>query len=406
MTPGRNIDVTREFRGRALRLGGVGLAMVLLVAAGASAADQSGWFAKPTANRGGENPNYLYGVSCTSRSTCSAVGIVSTASLHEPTLAMRWDGTRWRVESAPVVRGGSIDAISCTSGSACTAVGDYYPPVGCCVASLVERWNGTKWHVQPSLSPANQNTSLFGVSCTSSRACTAVGSSYPNGGASQTTFVERWNGSKWQIEQSPNSPGRRDTGFLGVSCASSRACMAVRWSAANYGPGRPGGPEQALVERWTSAKWVIEATPATHLPSALDGVSCVSTGACVAVGSFPDGANATSSAGALVERWDGVRWHVEQSTSTGEQLDAVSCTSAQSCTAVGSVGGMTLAERWNGADWTVQQTPTLRNAHEDRLSAVSCTSAQSCTAVGDHATLGGGPAGVLIRTLAEQWNGG
>jgi hypothetical protein len=77
------------------------------------------------------------------------------------------------------------------------------------------------------------------------------------------------------------------------------------------------------------------------------------------------------------------------------QLDGVSCISATACTLVGSYVldtsqgqyGQILAESWNGADWSIQPTPNPPGydpaAHTIHLNAVSCTSATTCTAAGD-----------------------
>ena len=96
-----------------------------------------------------------------------------------------------------------------------------------------------------------------------------------------------------------------------------------------------------------------------------------------------------------MEHWDGSAWTIEPAPANppGSHvsiLDAVSCTSAASCTAVGaslyvsSPTSRTLAERWNGSTWTVQQTafPPRRKV----LNALSCTSASTCTAVGGSST--------------------
>lgn len=83
------------------------------------------------------------------------------------------------------------------------------------------------------------------------------------------------------------------------------------------------------------------------------------------------------------------------------QLNAVSCTSATFCMAVGAAGlnpsaRKTLAETWNGKAWTIRSTPNPSGAEYSLLSGVSCTSAKFCVAVGDGAGTG---------TLIEQWNG-
>src|SRR5579864_945137 len=102
-------------------------------------------------------------------------------------------------------------------------------------------------------------------------------------------------------------------------------------------------------------------------------------------------------------------WQIQPSANgTGakaSRLVAVSCTSAPACTAVGnyinSTGiQVTLAERSNGANWSVQTTPPVVGAKSSELSGVACTSATSCTAVGSY-TNGTG----TRLTLAEHWNG-
>ena len=82
--------------------------------------------------------------------------------------------------------------MSCTSASACTAVG-YYAS-GSTYVTLAERWNGTKWSIQHTPNPTGAPGSwLDGVSCASASTCTAVGD--PNFSPPQVTLAERWNGS-------------------------------------------------------------------------------------------------------------------------------------------------------------------------------------------------------------------
>ena len=117
-----------------------------------------------------------------------------------------------------------------------------------------------------------------------------------------------------------------------------------------------------------------QANPPT---AALSSVSCASPTTCEAVGS------------GLAEGWDGSSWTIQNTPNTpiGNGLTSVSCTSASACEAVGSSGtstlghpgGTTLAEAWNGASWSLQSGPNLAGG---TLSAVSCVSATTCEAVG------------------------
>ena len=58
--------------------------------------------------------------------------------------------------------------------TACTAVGVSGNSSGV-TSTLIESWNGTRWSVVPSPSPGTGGNDLYGVSCVSATACTAVG---------------------------------------------------------------------------------------------------------------------------------------------------------------------------------------------------------------------------------------
>jgi len=120
--------------------------------------------------------------------------------------------------------------VSCTSASSCTAVGNFDPVSH--YQTLIEQWNGTVWSIVSSPNTSATQDNLFGgVSCTSASSCTAVGSFY-NGSYDQT-LVEQWNGTAWSIVSSPNTSASQDNGFGGgeieggVSCTSMSACAAV-----------------------------------------------------------------------------------------------------------------------------------------------------------------------------------
>jgi hypothetical protein len=83
--------------------------------------------------------------------------------------------------------------VACRSTSACTAVGFYYNSSDVAV-TLAETWNGTAWTVQSTPNPKGAIESfLYGVTCRSTSACTAVGS-YLSGSDVEVTLAEAWNG--------------------------------------------------------------------------------------------------------------------------------------------------------------------------------------------------------------------
>jgi len=146
------------------------------------------------------------------------------------TLAERWNGTAWAIERTPNPAGSTASAlngVSCTSATACTAVGDYYTSTN--PLPLVERWNGTAWAVQPVPSPSGaKGGDLFGVSCPSASACTAVGFTNINSLGVTATLAQRWNGTAWATQPTPSLGAAYSGSRLeGVSCPSATWCTAT-----------------------------------------------------------------------------------------------------------------------------------------------------------------------------------
>ena len=300
----------------------------------------------------------------------------------------------WSVNPSPNRGTGESElfGVSCVSASACTAVGSSgrYGE-----KTLVESWNGTQWRVVPSPNRSKYNA-LGGVSCVSASACTAVGWHGPGAPTGPSTLVESWNGATWSVVPSPN-PVAGGGGILsGVSCVSASACTAVGTA--------DGG---TLVESWNGATWSVVPSPnpapgGALYNNVLDEVSCVSSSACTAVGDYVKGSFVKT----LVESWNGTAWSVVPSRNPGDKdsvLSGVSCVSASTCTAVGDYGqgpfGKTLVESWNGTRWSVVPSPNPARGH-NYLFAVSCVSASACTATGTH-----GNRDPFRGTLVESWNG-
>jgi hypothetical protein len=416
MLVGRN-GVWRRIAMQGVRAGAIVLAAVVaaaLMPALAVGAGRSVSSADALVGRG-----ELSGVSCVSVGACIAVGETKNGAGTQVTLAERWNGRRWTIQATPNPPGAlsaDLSGVSCVSAE-CTAVGEDKNRAGDTV-TLVERWNGRRWGIQasPNLSRDGfPSGHLYGVSCEAMDACIAVGDGT---GASGTlaTLAERWDGTSWTIPAAPNPAAGAQASHLtsqlfGASCVSSGACTAVGVDE-NSGAGVDeglGGPELTLAERWDGTSWTIQSIPdpASDLGNVdLTGVSCVTAGACTAVGDSTNGGGAQAT---LAERWDGTSWTIQatpnpagdrRSPTTG--FNGVSCVSADACTAVGAHTNragtfVTLAERWNGRRWTIQAIP---GAQDSGLNGVSCASAHACVAVGS----GHDRAGTEV-TLAERWNG-
>ena len=239
---------------------------------------------------------------------------------------------------------------------------------------------------------------LTGVSCVSPTNCTAVGNGAGFIGGTPAWLIEAWNGSAWSVvKEGPigNKSPLDYTTFSGVSCPSATYCAAV-------GSNNGGKRWQTVIEQWNGSTWSVIDTPkipGKSVGGGLNAVSCMSAQDCTAVGELLD--HGTASQG-LVERWNGSGWKIVNSPpAPGGYLRGVSCVTASDCTAVGWDGGFTvstvspLIERWDGKNWTIMKSP-LPSGH-GALNGVSCVAARTCTAVGSDRN-GDGP-------LIERWNG-
>ena len=201
-------------------------------------------------------------------------------------LSELWNGSSWLIENmprAPILT--IINGLSCSSSGFCIAVGDSGYGGD---QMFAEIWNGSTWSIQQTAPVEGAGaTGLSGVSCTSPSACIAVGSSFNPALTDETPLIERWNGIRWSVQTTPD-PGAEPSELNGVSCTSNRACIAVGGTDANDSP-------QPLVERWGGASWSIERVPRAD-GAALQAVSCASNVVCTALGTIPGEVVAVQSA--------------------------------------------------------------------------------------------------------------
>ncbi len=172
--------------------------------------------------------------------------------------------------------------MTCVSASNCRAVG--YHSVGSAHQTLIEQWDGTSWSIvaSPNISGAQHNF-LETVACNSASDCWAVGEYFDTSNARYRTLIEQWNGSAWSIVASPNV-GNDHNDLYGVTCTSASQCWAVGfyYNSAAY---------QTLIEQWNGGAWsiVTSANTSTTLGNHLYSVSCTSASDCRAVGYYFQG---------------------------------------------------------------------------------------------------------------------
>lgn len=170
--------------------------------------------------------------------------------------------------------------------------------------------------------------SFIALTCRSANFCVNLGFA---------ADVQRWDGSKWQLTDTPEPKGATDMGLSGVSCPSASFCMAV----GAYATDSDAQIHQSVAEIWNGSAWKLIASPSHQLESSLTDVACTSPTHCMAVGGFFSKKSSTN----IAALWDGKAWHVTEIPGTvgfGYGYDdseigpaAISCPTASDCMAVG-----------------------------------------------------------------------
>jgi hypothetical protein len=262
-------------------------------------------------------------ISCISPSFCVAVGSTVAASAGRfdgggfgssnpgSALVEVWNGATWTVQATPAgaVAHTALSGVSCTSDSSCVAVGargvGRYRQY-----ALAETSNGTRWRQSAVPSTGKYGTWLTGISCKAAEWCTAAGgvaNAYfdgPPGSGIPTVqpVAERWNGKRWVTSTLQGvGPAGIEVGkrverisqgdLTAVSCSSRSLCLAsgvFQLSQSDQSP-------EAFARRWNGRSWSRIPLPLTPAASSgrwrggLASVACVAPVACTAVGEQPSG---------------------------------------------------------------------------------------------------------------------
>jgi hypothetical protein len=397
-------------------VGSVAVLALVTVPATVAAAESFQRAVKVTApSNAGSNPNaILNSVVCSSVGNCVGVGSYTDSSGNTQAMAATEASGTWgqAVEiTAPAGAASNPSAtlkgVSCTSAGNCEAVGSYAHTSDEAQAMAAAEANGT-WARAVNVSlpaggEAGPFAGLYGVSCTSSGNCEAVGS-YDNVSPPPTTLAmaaTETNGT-WGRAVRVGSPGSGGTVLNildGVSCTSAGNCEAVGL----YGNAVNAGQAMAATETsgtWGQAVTVTAPAGAYGSPSqsALHGLSCTSAGNCQAVGSYPSSSSATRAMEATETNgtWGqavAVTSPAGSATPPFVVLSGLSCTSAGNCQAVGnytdSSGNNQAMEATETSGTWAQATKVAAPADaasnpSAALRGISCTSAGNCQSVGNY----------------------
>ncbi|HEY3834317.1 MAG TPA: hypothetical protein VGO03_18645 [Acidimicrobiia bacterium] len=322
----------------------------------------------------------LNGISCVTAARCVAVG----EDLGATAVALGWNGVAWTVQKTPKPSGAEVavlTSVACSAANSCVAVGyaQYFvEPVGTVTKTLIERWNGSTWAVQASPNPGQGGfgveDQLTGVACVTPSNCFAVG----DADSELVPMLLRWNGTTWSIGTFPIPEAGGD--LNAITCRSASWCEAV----GDYFVDPDLGPQEPLAAHWNGSAWSLDehpARPGGNRGAEFAGIACPSTTRCFAVGSNDGG-------GRVLEQWNGHAWSIVVTPApthmTVTSFSGISCLSVSNCVATGSEypsatseAGRELVDRWNGKAWSTDTAPG-----KGTLAAVACNAPTTCTAAG------------------------
>jgi hypothetical protein len=309
--------------------------------------------------------------------------------------------------------------VSCWSKASCVAVGYYTDSGDHQQALVVPITNGIPGQASEVTLPGNQaanpQAQLDQVSCSASGSCVAAGYYTNNNttGDNSALVVDITNGVPAAgIDVHPPSSSANpseDAGFDSVSCQANGSCAAVGWYYYDASDSLYAG----LVVPITNG---MPGTPAevTALPSNTSGqdwylqrVACPAAGTCTAVGVYND-----YSRSLVVPITNGVPGQGAEATapsgaSTSVGFNGLSCQSSGACLAVGSYGTTAAGTQaavipiQNGVPSASDQValPSDAEAGSNQLAElndVNCPASGACLAVGDYRNLTGNSLGMTV----------
>ena len=136
--------------------------------------------------------NTLEAVTCPAAHVCFATGYVVTPEFRNRPLALRWNGSAWKVLPTPVPSGRKwtrLSGVDCLTGKRCVAVGTREE--GNARHIVLEQWNGSAWSLITYPDITGAPVALQGVACRVNM-CFAVGTHDTLHRPRYTTLVLRY----------------------------------------------------------------------------------------------------------------------------------------------------------------------------------------------------------------------
>jgi hypothetical protein len=380
----------------------------------------------------------LEGVSCFGASFCMAAG--NQDSNDDQPLTLTWNGSTWTYLAFPlIISDPTVYSVSCPSSTECIVVGQYEGSSG--EQGLVEDWTPTQgWEMLQTATLGEGQSGFDGVSCQNTAECMVVGYFTPQGQDNDEPLSELDILGDWVVANVPSGPAGYGTVLVSASCGAVESCVAVglafdiddesfraesySWPGFQNGAARPwseldtpqpgsAGDEllsvscqtgstvsceavgsssdqpdtstQTMAMSLQGTKWSMRSSPSPAVFQELNGVSCMSSTACTAVGAAAT-IEAEEATGNLLEATSATAQAIPVPTGLQYWPSAVDCVDASDCMMVGyfenGTSTLAMSQSWNGHKWTELSVPTP-GANDSNLNGIDCTSATFCVAVGE-----------------------
>jgi large repetitive protein len=359
-------------------------------------------------------------IACPTSSFCVGVGSYDGSAGQVGMVVPITNGVPGTAETVALPSGANssqttlVNSISCESSTTCYAVGSYSSQAHGGEGLVVSITNGVPVTGLEASLPGDASGSpsadLVSVACPSSTFCAATGQ-YQDSSGTDSLAVPINSGTPGAATEAvlPSNTDATHDSYIQVACVSATDCFGVGFYSTNATPGRM--PLVVPISGGVTGSAIAVALPTGALASSnssqsaqLNAITCLSTGACTAVGAFVASVDSTtSSEGLVVPFSNGVIGTPSESPNpTGaanqpeSSLQSVACTPDGTCGAVGDYtastdfpGVFSVAIN-SGVPSAATAAPLPANAttsiNEPEVKSMACTSAASCTAIATYAT--------------------
>lgn len=346
----------------------------------------------------------------------SAIVVAASVVAFYPTAAYAQSGQtsttgKWTVAASQDPSNldySSLQKISCPAVDSCQAVGSYVDTNNDS-HTLIESYDGTSWKLQPDHDPANTGSmGLNDLSCVSTTFCQAVGQ-YRDSSFVQRGLIYTYDGTSWTAMDSPQPMSAVYTALQGVDCVSTTFCQAVGTHQ------DIDGNSYALVVTYDGTGWNITTTsdPVNSSYSSLNSVDCTSTTFCQAVG---DSRDINNFAHTQIQTYDGTSWSIATSPdpindANSAYLRDVTCLSTTFCQTIGfyttqadSLIDRALTLSYDGTSWSLAPSANYAGVEDGALDELQCVSTAFCLAIGSSSDASYNTQPVMHLYNSAEWN--